>query len=198
MTADLRVRAPLALSWCPALVLVMLSACSTPPAAPPPAPPAPAPAPQVVAAPAPAPAPKPPAAQPSSTPASTVASVALPPHLDAKSLVSMERTVNFDYDDFAIKSQYAPLIERHGKYLATNPNLKVRVEGHADERGGREYNLALGQRRAEAVARALRIYGVQDAQLDARSWGEDKPLAAGHDETAWAQNRRAVVEYPAR
>jgi peptidoglycan-associated lipoprotein len=76
--------------------------------------------------------------------------------------------------------------------------LAVRIEGHADERGGAEYNLALGQRRAETVARALRLLGVKDGQLEAISHGEERPRASGHDETAWAQNRRADIAYPAR
>jgi peptidoglycan-associated lipoprotein len=127
-----------------------------------------------------------------------VTSVSLPPHRDPRSLIATERSVYFDFDDFAIKTQYGALVERHGKYLASNPALSVRIEGHCDERGGREYNLALGQRRAEALARALRVYGVKDGQLETLSWGEDKPLATGQDETSWAKNRRADIEYPTR
>jgi peptidoglycan-associated lipoprotein len=82
--------------------------------------------------------------------------------------------------------------------LSANAGLKVRVEGHADERGGREYNLALGQKRAEAVARGLKAYGVKDGQAEPVSFGSEKPKAAGHDEAAWAQNRRADVAYGAK
>jgi len=89
-----------------------------------------------------------------------------------------------------------PLIERQGKYLASKPSLTIRVEGNADERGGREYNLALGQKRADAVVRALKVYGVGDKQLEAVSFGSEKPFAQGHDESAWAQNRRVDLAYP--
>jgi peptidoglycan-associated lipoprotein len=90
------------------------------------------------------------------------------------------------------------LIERHGKFLASSPNVAIRIEGNADERGGSEYDLALGQKRAEAVLQALRIYGVKDSQMQAISWGKTKPKALGHDEAAWAQNRRVDLQYPGR
>ena len=99
---------------------------------------------------------------------------------------------------FTIRGEDAPLIERHGKYLASHPALAIKIEGNADERGGAEYNLALGQRRAESVLRALRIYGVKDAQMEAISWGKTKPRATGHDEASWAQNRRADLQYPTK
>ena len=86
---------------------------------------------------------------------SAVASVMLPPHKDPNSLISKERSVYFNYDDFSIPGQYNVLIERHGKYLQSHPGLAVRVEGNADERGSAEYNLALGQKRAEAVRKAI-------------------------------------------
>jgi len=149
-----------------------------------------------MAAAAPAPAPTPPAAAPRPMPTSTVATVSLPDYLDPKSSISTERSVYFDFDVFTIRGEDAPLIERHAKYLASHPAVAIRIEGHADERGSAEYNLALGQRRAESVLRALRIYGVRDGQMEAISWGESKPRAAGHDEAAWAQNRRADLQYP--
>jgi peptidoglycan-associated lipoprotein len=127
---------------------------------------------------------------------STVATVTLAPHLDPASAISRERSVYFDYDDFSIKPEYASLLERHAKYLMANPTLKVRVEGNADERGGAEYNLALGQKRAEAVLKALKIYGANGAQMEAISWGKERPLADGHDEAAWARNRRVDLVYP--
>lgn len=129
-------------------------------------------------------------------PASTVATVTLPAYLDPKNPISTDRSVYFDFDQFAIKPEYTPLIERQGAYLASKPTLSIKIEGNTDERGGTEYNLALGQRRAEAVLRTLRIYGVKDSQMEAISWGEERPKAAGHDETAWAQNRRADLQYP--
>lgn len=129
-------------------------------------------------------------------PASRVATVTLPPHLDPKNPISTERSVHFDFDQFGIKPEYTGLIERQGTFLASRPTLSIKIEGNTDERGGVEYNLALAQRRAEAVLRALRVYGVKDSQMEAISWGEERPKAAGHDETAWAQNRRADLQYP--
>jgi peptidoglycan-associated lipoprotein len=122
---------------------------------------------------------------------------ALPAHQDPANPLSRERSVYFDYDDDSIKSQWLVVIERHGRYLASNPALPVTVQGHTDERGGREYNLALGQRRAEAVRRVLLIYGVKPTQVEAVSLGEERPKADGHDESAWQQNRRADIAYPA-
>lgn len=146
-----------------------------------------------------------PAARPATTPAapapvaaSTVTTVTVPPHLDANNAISRERSVYFDFDEFTIKPEYSGLVERHGKYLASSARLAIKIEGHADERGSKEYNLALGQKRAEAVLRAIKVYGVKDAQAEATSWGEDKPQATGHDEAAWAQNRRADLVYPTK
>jgi peptidoglycan-associated lipoprotein len=118
-------------------------------------------------------------------------------HLDPNSLISKERSVYFDYDKFDVKSSQAAVVERHGKYLASKAPLAIRVEGNADERGGREYNLALGQKRADAVARALKVYGVSDKQVEAVSFGKEKPRATGHDEASWAENRRVDLSYPA-
>lgn len=117
-------------------------------------------------------------------------------HLNPNSLISTQRSVYFDYDKFEVKSQFAPVVERQGKYLAGKSGLAIRVEGHADERGGREYNLALGQKRAEAVVRALKVYGVTDKQMEPVSFGKEKPKAMGHDEAAWAENRRVDLAYP--
>jgi peptidoglycan-associated lipoprotein len=168
------------------LASALLAACSSTPVAPPAAAPAPA-------APAVAPAPSA-AAKPA--PASTVTTVTLPAHLDPNNPISKERSVYFDFDEFVIKPEFAGLVERHGKYLASNAALAVKIEGNADERGSTEYNLALGQKRAEAVLKSLRIYGAKDAQMEAVSWGEERPVASGHDEAAWAQNRRADIVYP--
>jgi peptidoglycan-associated lipoprotein len=121
--------------------------------------------------------------------------VTLPAHLDASSPISTQRSVYFDFDDFRIKDEFGALIAMHGKYLVARPELSIRVEGNSDERGGAEYNLALGQRRAEAVLRALGIYGVAASRIEAVSWGEERPQATGHDEAAWARNRRADLQY---
>lgn len=129
---------------------------------------------------------------------STVTPVTLPAYLDPNNPIAKERSVYFDFDSFAIKSDYNSLIERQGKYLAANPSLSIKVEGNTDERGSAEYNLALGQKRAAAVVSALKVYGVKDGQLEAISWGEEKPKATGHDEAAWAENRRADLDYPTK
>ena len=117
-------------------------------------------------------------------------------HLNPNSLISTQRSVYFDFDKFDVKSEFTPLVERQGKYLAGKSDLAIRVEGNADERGGREYNLALGQKRAEAVVRALKVYGVTDKQAEPVSFGKEKPKAQGHDEAAWAENRRVDLVYP--
>jgi peptidoglycan-associated lipoprotein len=176
-------------------VAMALAGCSSTPVSTPPTP-------QPMATPSnapvsPAPAPRA-AATPTPTAASTVKTVTLPPYLDPRSSLSTARSVYFDFDDAALKPEFNALVEQHGKYLASNPSLTIRVEGNTDERGSAEYNLALGQKRAQVVVRALKIYGVRDAQVEAVSWGEEKPKANAHDESAWAQNRRADVQYPTK
>lgn len=171
------------------VLLGSLAACSSAPERRDTAPP--------VASPTPVAQPAPQAAR-QAAPASTVTAVTLPSHLDAGSALMRERSVYFDYDEFGIKSEFVPLIERHGRYLAAQGTLAIKLEGHADERGSTEYNLALGQKRAEAVLRALRLQGARAAQMEAVSWGEERPKAPGHDEAAWAQNRRVDLQYPNR
>jgi len=122
----------------------------------------------------------------------------VPEYLDPNSPISKNRSVYFDFDDYSVKKEYAALVELQGKYLASRPTLAVKIEGNADERGSSEYNLALGQKRAEAVLRALKAFGVKDAQLEAVSFGKEKPKALGHDEAAWSQNRRADIQYPSK
>lgn len=114
---------------------------------------------------------------------------------DAQGPQGVQRIVYFDFDSYAIKPQFQSLIEGHARFLKANPARKVVIEGHTDERGGREYNLALGQKRSEAVRRALGLLGVSDAQLEAVSFGKEKPAAQGSDESAMAQNRRAEISY---
>ena len=103
------------------------------------------------------------------------------------------RTIYFDYDSFVLKDLFKPVVDAHAKTLTTNRNKKLVVEGHTDERGGREYNLALGQKRAETVLRALMLLGARDDQLEAVSFGNEKPAVTGSDEAAWAKNRRAEL-----
>jgi peptidoglycan-associated lipoprotein len=109
--------------------------------------------------------------------------------------VNVARLVYFDYDSYVIKSEYQSLIEAHARFLKSNAGRRISIEGHTDERGGREYNLALGQRRAEAVRRALGLLGVTDNQVEAVSFGKEKPAAPGSDEASWAKNRRAEIVY---
>lgn len=105
-----------------------------------------------------------------------------------------QRIVYFDFDSFVIKDDYKALIEGHAKVLTGKQGRRMVIEGHTDERGGREYNLALGQKRAEAVLRTLALLGVADKQLEAVSFGEERPAAPGSDESAWARNRRAELK----
>jgi peptidoglycan-associated lipoprotein len=108
---------------------------------------------------------------------------------------NVARIIYFDYDSYVIKPEFQSLIEGHARFLKTNNGRKIVIEGHTDERGGREYNLALGQRRSEAVRRALGLLGISDAQVEAVSFGEEKPAIPGSDERAWAENRRAEIAY---
>jgi peptidoglycan-associated lipoprotein len=109
--------------------------------------------------------------------------------------VNVSRIIYFDYDSYVIKPEFQALLESHARFLKAAPRRKVSIEGHTDERGGREYNLALGQRRSEAVRRALGLLGVPDNQVEAVSFGKEKPVALGSNEAAWAQNRRAEIVY---
>ncbi len=107
----------------------------------------------------------------------------------------VSRVVYFDFDSYVVKADAQPQIEAHARFLKASSARKVQIEGHTDERGGREYNLALGQKRAEAVRRSLGLLGVSDAQMEAVSYGKEKPAAEGHSEDAYAQNRRAELSY---
>jgi peptidoglycan-associated lipoprotein len=105
-----------------------------------------------------------------------------------------QRVVYFDFDSFAIRDEFKPVVDGHAKVLTGSRNRKMVIEGHTDERGGREYNLALGQKRAEAVARSLELLGVSGGQIEAVSFGKERPAVAGADEAAWAKNRRAELK----
>ena len=105
-----------------------------------------------------------------------------------------QRLVYFDFDSFAIRDEYKSVVENHAKVLTTARAKKLVIEGHTDERGGREYNLALGQKRAESVARSLELLGVNGGQIEAVSFGKERPAVQGIDEAAWARNRRAELK----
>ncbi len=124
----------------------------------------------------------------------TAQSQVTPVSVDPSAAAGVARVVYFDYDSFAVKDEYRSLIESQAKRLAANRSQRGSVEGHTDERGGREYNLALGQKRAESVVRAMALLGVQEAQLEAVSFGKERPAVQGSDEAAWAKNRRAELK----
>jgi len=126
-------------------------------------------------------------------------STVTPPQVDELTTgVLAKRSIYFDLDSFEVKPEYRSLVEAHASFLRKNPGRKVVVEGNTDERGSREYNLSLGQKRAEAVKKMLVLLGVPDSQLEAVSFGEEKPKAQGKDETAFAENRRGDLSYRAQ
>jgi peptidoglycan-associated lipoprotein len=106
-----------------------------------------------------------------------------------------KRSIYFDFDSFVIKDEYRSVLEAHAAYMLANPSRKIVIQGNTDERGSREYNIALGQKRAEAVRRALSTLGVPEAQAEAVSFGEERPTATGTDEASFAENRRADIVY---
>jgi peptidoglycan-associated lipoprotein len=106
-----------------------------------------------------------------------------------------KRSVYFDFDSFVVKDDYKPLIEAHARYLQGNRGAHVTIQGNTDERGSREYNIALGQKRAEAAKRMMVLLGASDGQIETTSFGKEKPRAQGHDEAAWAENRRDDLVY---
>ncbi len=113
---------------------------------------------------------------------------------DPKSVLS-RRSIYFDFDSYEIRSEYKDVVAAHAKYLVEHRNYRMLIQGNTDERGSREYNLALGQKRSDAVKRALSLLGVSEEQVESVSLGKEKPKNAGHDEEAWAENRRADVLY---
>jgi peptidoglycan-associated lipoprotein len=163
-----------------------------------------------VAAPAPAPAPAP-AVRSAAAPQSSVSTVdlasrsaaagaapaggtaAAPAAATAMLAAPMQNTVYFDFDSFAIRDDFKSVIEGHARVLVRDTGKRIVIEGHTDERGGREYNLALGQKRADAVVRSLVLLGVAERQLEAVSFGKERPAVQGSDEAAWARNRRAEL-----
>jgi peptidoglycan-associated lipoprotein len=119
----------------------------------------------------------------------------LPPELtDAKSILS-QRSIYFDYDRFDIRPEYRDLVAAHARFLVNNRQFRMLIQGNTDERGSREYNLALGQKRADAIKKQLVLLGVREEQVESVSLGEEKPKNLGQDETAWAENRRGDLLY---
>ena len=137
-----------------------------------------------------------------STPSTASSSVS---SLDARGIGSLNgvkpgpagvsNVIYFDYDSYTVKSEFQSTLEAHARFIKADNTRRANIEGHTDERGGSEYNIALGQKRAEAVRRALNALGVTDSQMEAVSYGKEKPAMAGNDETAFAKNRRAEITY---
>ena len=127
-------------------------------------------------------------------PQSQVAPVDLTQATAGSAAASAGRVVYFDFDSFVVRDEFRNLIDAHARALAAAKGKRMMVEGHTDERGGREYNLALGQKRAEAVAKSMRLLGAGESQVEAVSFGKERPAAEGHDEAAWAKNRRAELK----
>lgn len=117
------------------------------------------------------------------------------PGADAQGPAGIGRVIYFDFDSFTVKPEYQGIVDQHARFLQSNRGRSVSLEGHTDERGSREYNLALGQKRAEAVRRALTLVGAADAQVEAVSFGEESPAVQGGSEDAYSQNRRVELRY---
>ena len=118
--------------------------------------------------------------------------------LDQPDSLLSKRIIYFDFDSAQVKEEYRPVVEAHAKYLAGHPSAHVVLEGHADERGTREYNMALGERRANAVKKLMVLMGADPNQIDVVSYGEERPAVLGHDESAWSKNRRVEIVYKRR
>jgi peptidoglycan-associated lipoprotein len=134
------------------------------------------------------------APKPDSRTVATVDVTPTDPLNDPKSPLA-NRSIYFDFDNYTVKSEFKPVISAHARYLDANRQRGIVIQGNADERGGAEYNLALGQKRAEAVRKSLAILGVSELRMEAISFGKEKPKALGSDESAWAENRRADIVY---
>ena len=119
---------------------------------------------------------------------------AMSPLKDPKSILS-KRIVYFDFDSFVVKDEFRGVIDAHAKYLQANRSARMTLQGHADERGSREYNIALGQKRADAVKKLMQLLGATEMQIETVSFGKEKPRAEGHNEAAWAENRRVEILY---
>jgi peptidoglycan-associated lipoprotein len=120
---------------------------------------------------------------------------AMQPHKDPANILSQKRSVYFDYDQFVIKDEFRATVEAHAKYLQGNRALRITLQGNTDERGTREYNIALGQKRADAVKKLMILLGASEVQIETVSFGKEKPRRPGSDEASWAENRRVDIVY---
>lgn len=141
-------------------------------------------------------APKPEAAKPETKPlpSDKVTGTALSPLKDPNNILS-KRSVYFDYDSNLVKDEFKPVVSAHAKYLSQNKGTNMTIQGNTDDRGSREYNLALGQRRADAVKQMMQLMGAPAGQIETVSFGEEKPRAQGEDDKAYSENRRADIVY---
>jgi peptidoglycan-associated lipoprotein len=119
----------------------------------------------------------------------------LPPELTDPRNILSKRSIYFDYDKYDVKPEYKDLVTAHAKFLANNRQFKMLIQGNTDDRGSREYNIALGQKRSDAVKKMLTLLGAREEQVESVSLGEEKPKNEGHDEAAWAENRRGDMLY---
>jgi peptidoglycan-associated lipoprotein len=131
----------------------------------------------------------------SGAPVTGSAARAMPAHKDPANILSQKRSIYFDFDEFVIKDEYKATVEAHAKYLQGNRTLKVTLQGNSDERGTREYNIALAQKRADAVKKLMQLLGASEIQIETVSFGKEKPRREGHDEASWAENRRVDIVY---
>jgi peptidoglycan-associated lipoprotein len=143
------------------------------------------------------PAAKPGASQPQKVPGVDLTAKSGPQSADprVKSGALARRSIYYEYDQFDIKDEYRALVEAHAKFLRDNPGAKMLIQGNTDERGSREYNVGLGQRRSDGVKKMLVLLGAKDNQIESVSLGEEKPQSDGHDESAWSKNRRSDMLY---
>jgi peptidoglycan-associated lipoprotein len=133
--------------------------------------------------------------QPAAAPAPVVQQPVAGSPLDDPRSILYKRSVYFDFNKYDVKSDYQPLVQAHAQYVVAHPGARVVVQGNCDEVGSTEYNLALGQRRADAVMKSMKLLGVKDAQIESVSFGKEKPKATGNDEAAHAENRRDDIVY---
>jgi peptidoglycan-associated lipoprotein len=119
-------------------------------------------------------------------------------HVDPNSTIFQSRSIYFDFDKSVIKAEFQKTLEVHGQYLAKNPTVVIKIEGNTDQKGSAKYNLTLGKRRADAVAKVLKLNGARAAQMGVISFGKVKPKVLGSDDSAMAQNRRVDLSYPAK
>jgi len=120
---------------------------------------------------------------------------AIAPHKDPANMLSQKRSIYFDYDQFTIKDEFKATVEGHAKYVQGNRTLRIILQGNTDERGTREYNIALGQKRADAVKKLMMLLGANEIQIETVSFGKEKPRRDGHDDASWAENRRVDIVY---